>query len=113
MVLTQIFFISVPGLNKICRKLNVDCASAIVGFDFHGGWSHPTYDGFVICKEYEDQVVAAWELVSRQLRIPLFCKSLYIRGTQDLDLQMLSVLLMLFGKSRSALARSVALGAHF
>lgn len=51
------------GLNKVCRKLNVDCASAIVGFDFHGGWSHPVYDGFVICEEFADKVIAAWELV--------------------------------------------------
>lgn len=51
------------GLNKVCRRLNVDCASAIVGFDFHGGWSHPVYDGFVICEEFADKVIAAWELV--------------------------------------------------
>ncbi|KAH1011769.1 hypothetical protein HUJ04_001064 [Dendroctonus ponderosae] len=50
-----------PGLNKIAKKMNIDCASAIVGFDFHGGWSHPCYDGFVVCKEYEDQLICAWD----------------------------------------------------
>uniref|UniRef100_A0A1B0CUI9 Putative nucleotide excision repair complex xpc-hr23b subunit xpc/dpb11 n=1 Tax=Lutzomyia longipalpis TaxID=7200 RepID=A0A1B0CUI9_LUTLO len=49
-----------PGVNKICKRLNIDCAPAIVGFDFHSGWSHPTYDGFVICKEFEDTVLDAW-----------------------------------------------------
>lgn len=53
-----------PGLNKVARKLNIDCASAIVGFDFHGGWSHPIYDGFVVCQEFEDQLIIAWETVS-------------------------------------------------
>jgi xeroderma pigmentosum group C-complementing protein len=51
----------VPGLNKVARKLNIDCASAIVGFDFHAGWSHPTYDGFVVCEEFADVLAAAWE----------------------------------------------------
>lgn len=53
-----------PGLNKVCRKMDIDCASAIIGFDFHGGWSHPMYDGFVVCEEFADAVVAAWESVS-------------------------------------------------
>ncbi|XP_030755957.1 DNA repair protein complementing XP-C cells homolog [Sitophilus oryzae] len=55
------------GLNKTARKLNIDCAAAIVGFDFHGGWSHPVYDGYVVCKEYEDQLVKAWELEQDEL----------------------------------------------
>jgi hypothetical protein len=54
------FNFTVPGLNKTCRRLNIDCAAAVVGFDFHGGWSHPVYDGFVICEEFMDQAVDAW-----------------------------------------------------
>jgi xeroderma pigmentosum group C-complementing protein len=34
-----------PNLNRICRKLNIDCAAAVVGFDAHGGFSHAVYDG--------------------------------------------------------------------
>lgn len=49
-----------PGLNRICKKLGIDCANAVVGFDFHQGACHPTYDGFVVCEEFEDEVVAAW-----------------------------------------------------
>ncbi|XP_013104494.2 DNA repair protein complementing XP-C cells homolog isoform X1 [Stomoxys calcitrans] len=52
--------IRLPGLNRICKKLGVDCANAVVGFDFHQGACHPTYDGFVICEEFQDQVTAAW-----------------------------------------------------
>nr|CAH7736099.1 unnamed protein product [Callosobruchus chinensis] len=51
-----------PGLNRICKRMNIDCASAIVGFDFHCGGSVPSYDGFVVCEEYADQLIAAWEL---------------------------------------------------
>jgi len=35
--------VEMPGLNKVARKLNVDCASAMVGWEFHGGINHPVY----------------------------------------------------------------------
>lgn len=50
-----------PGLNKIARKLQIDCAPAVVGFDFHCGGSHPTFDGYVVCEEFKDTLIAAWE----------------------------------------------------
>ncbi|KAL1502453.1 hypothetical protein ABEB36_007592 [Hypothenemus hampei] len=59
--------LKLEGLHKVARKLNIDCASAIVGFDFHGGWSHPVYDGYVVCQEYEDQLVTAWETEQDEL----------------------------------------------
>lgn len=43
--------------------MNIDCPPAVIGFDFHGGWSHPTFDGFVVCKEHEDVLIAAWYMV--------------------------------------------------
>ncbi|KFB35511.1 AGAP003345-PA-like protein [Anopheles sinensis] len=49
-----------PCLNRICKKLRIDCAQAVTGFDFHGGSSHPVYDGFVVCEEFRDLVVDAW-----------------------------------------------------
>lgn len=48
------------GLNRVCKKLNVDCAPAVVGFDFHSGWSHPTFDGFIVCEEFSELVTDAW-----------------------------------------------------
>ncbi|XP_025948877.2 DNA repair protein complementing XP-C cells isoform X3 [Dromaius novaehollandiae] len=30
-----------PNLNRVARKLDIDCVQAISGFDFHGGYSHP------------------------------------------------------------------------
>lgn len=40
--------------------MNVDCALAVIGFDFHGGASHPVFDGFVVCEEFADDVVEQW-----------------------------------------------------
>nr|CAD7261439.1 unnamed protein product [Timema shepardi]CAD7570443.1 unnamed protein product [Timema californicum] len=50
----------VNGLNRVAKKLNIDCAPAVVGFDFHCGGSHPTYDGFVVCEEFVDILLDAW-----------------------------------------------------
>ncbi|CAG0918329.1 unnamed protein product [Notodromas monacha] len=52
---------NLPNLNKIARKLKIDCAQAMVGWDFHGGWSHPVYDGFVVCQEYEELLQDAYD----------------------------------------------------
>lgn len=50
-----------PGLNRIARKLGVDCAAAMVGWDFHGGSSHPVFDGWIVCVEHEDMILKEWE----------------------------------------------------
>ncbi|XP_076202538.1 DNA repair protein complementing XP-C cells isoform X2 [Aptenodytes patagonicus] len=50
-----------PNLNRLARKLDIDCAQAITGFDFHSGYSHPVTDGYVVCEEYKEVLIAAWE----------------------------------------------------
>ncbi|KAK7007050.1 hypothetical protein SK128_023605 [Halocaridina rubra] len=50
----------INGLNRIARKLNIDCAPAMVGFDFHSGWTHPVYEGYVVCEEFKDTLLDAW-----------------------------------------------------
>ncbi|SPP75904.1 blast:DNA repair protein complementing XP-C cells homolog [Drosophila guanche] len=50
-----------PGLMRVCKKLNIDCANAVIGFDFHQGGCHATYDGFIVCEEFREVVCAAWE----------------------------------------------------
>uniref|UniRef100_A0A1Y1MPJ7 Rad4 beta-hairpin domain-containing protein n=2 Tax=Photinus pyralis TaxID=7054 RepID=A0A1Y1MPJ7_PHOPY len=52
--------LQLAGLNKVARKMGIDCVPAVVGFDFHSGWNHPTYDGFVVCEEQSEALVAAW-----------------------------------------------------
>ncbi|XP_069680610.1 DNA repair protein complementing XP-C cells homolog [Periplaneta americana] len=52
--------LQVPGLNRVARKLGIDCAPAVVGFDFHCGGSHPMFDGFIVCEEHKDTLLDAW-----------------------------------------------------
>ncbi|KAL4536811.1 hypothetical protein Ndes2437B_g06215 [Nannochloris sp. 'desiccata'] len=53
--------IQLPGLGPICRKLGVDYAPALTGFDIRGGRSVPSIEGIVVCTEHEDAVRAAFE----------------------------------------------------
>ncbi|KAJ8393469.1 hypothetical protein AAFF_G00059420 [Aldrovandia affinis] len=53
--------VRLPSLHRVARKLDIDCASAVTGFDFHCGFSHPVTDGYVVCEEYQEVLQAAWE----------------------------------------------------
>ncbi|XP_067400430.1 DNA repair protein complementing XP-C cells isoform X1 [Emydura macquarii macquarii] len=53
--------LKLPNLHKVARKLDIDCVQAITGFDFHGGYSHPVTDGYIVCEEYKEVLIAAWE----------------------------------------------------
>lgn len=50
-----------PNLHKVARKLNIDCAAAVTGFDSHCGFSHAVTDGYIVCEEHKDILEAAWE----------------------------------------------------
>ena len=32
-----------PNLGSVAKKLNIDCAAAVIGFDTHHGHPHPVY----------------------------------------------------------------------
>ncbi|XP_076814596.1 DNA repair protein complementing XP-C cells homolog [Clavelina lepadiformis] len=49
-----------PSLNLTARKLNIDVATAIVGFDTHHGFPHPVTDGYIACAEHEEILRIAW-----------------------------------------------------
>uniref|UniRef100_A0A8C5SWF4 XPC complex subunit, DNA damage recognition and repair factor n=1 Tax=Laticauda laticaudata TaxID=8630 RepID=A0A8C5SWF4_LATLA len=53
--------LNLPSLHRVARKLDIDCVPAVTGFDFHGGYSHAVTEGYVICEEYKEVLVAAWE----------------------------------------------------
>ncbi|XP_078270399.1 DNA repair protein complementing XP-C cells [Rhinoraja longicauda] len=53
--------VQLPNLNRVARKLDIDCAAAVTGFDFHAGHSHPTTDGYVVCEEHVDILETACE----------------------------------------------------
>lgn len=52
--------IQLPGIAGICRRLGIDWAHALVGFDIRGGRSVPKIDGVVVCTEHEDAVREAY-----------------------------------------------------
>uniref|UniRef100_A0AAG5CUT7 Rad4 beta-hairpin domain-containing protein n=1 Tax=Anopheles atroparvus TaxID=41427 RepID=A0AAG5CUT7_ANOAO len=52
--------LQLPGLNRICRRLRVDCAQAITGFEYRNGGCQAVYDGYVVCEEFRDQVLDEW-----------------------------------------------------
>lgn len=52
--------IPITGLNRVAKKLGIDCASAMVGWEFSGGGCHPVFDGFVVCEEFQDTLMDAW-----------------------------------------------------
>lgn len=54
-------FRTVPALNRVARKLDIDCAPAVVGFNFGGGRPVPAFEGFIVCEEFEDILREAWE----------------------------------------------------
>lgn len=41
--------------------MNIDCATAVVGFNFGCMGAVPAIEGFVVCAEYEDTLREAWE----------------------------------------------------
>ncbi|KAK3103173.1 hypothetical protein FSP39_017002, partial [Pinctada imbricata] len=53
--------LQIPGLNKVAKKLNIDCVPAMVGWDTHCGFPVPLLDGFVVCEEHKETLMAAWE----------------------------------------------------
>ncbi|XP_029457237.1 LOW QUALITY PROTEIN: DNA repair protein complementing XP-C cells [Rhinatrema bivittatum] len=53
--------LQVSNLHRVARKLDIDCVPAITGFDFHCGFSHPVTDGYVVCEEHKEVLLAAWE----------------------------------------------------
>uniref|UniRef100_A0A182XW23 Rad4 beta-hairpin domain-containing protein n=1 Tax=Anopheles stephensi TaxID=30069 RepID=A0A182XW23_ANOST len=52
--------LQLPGLNRICRRLRIDCAQAITGFEYRAGGCQAVYDGFVVCEEFRDRVLDEW-----------------------------------------------------
>ena len=49
-----------PSVAAVCRKLNIDYAPALNGFDIRAGRSVPSIDGVVVCSEHEAAVRTAY-----------------------------------------------------
>uniref|UniRef100_A0A8C4XPW1 p125 n=1 Tax=Falco tinnunculus TaxID=100819 RepID=A0A8C4XPW1_FALTI len=79
-----------PNLNRLARKLDIDCAQAITGFDFHGGYSHPVYVKTVIfslfnnnpAQKREKRALGNWKLLTKGLLIRERLKQRYSIKTE-------------------------------
>ncbi|KAK9271667.1 hypothetical protein L1049_002030 [Liquidambar formosana] len=49
-----------PGAGPVAKRLEIDFAPAMVGFDFRNGRSFPVFDGIVVCAEFKDAVLEAY-----------------------------------------------------
>lgn len=49
-------------MNRVARKLRIDCSPAVVGFNFGCRGALPAFEGFVVCEEFEDTLREAWEV---------------------------------------------------
>ena len=41
----------------VAKRLGIDFAPAMVGFEFRNGRSVPVYEGLVVCSEFRDAVL--------------------------------------------------------
>ncbi len=46
---------------KLCKKLGIDFAPALVAWEFHNGKNTPKIDGIIVCEEQAEFLKDAWE----------------------------------------------------
>lgn len=46
-----------PRLVPVAKRLEIDFAPAMVGFEFRNGRSLPVYEGIVVCIEFKDAIL--------------------------------------------------------
>ncbi|XP_059623197.1 DNA repair protein RAD4 [Cornus florida] len=49
-----------PRVFAVAKRLEIDYAPAMVGFEFRNGRSVPVYDGIVVCAEFKDSILEAY-----------------------------------------------------
>ncbi|XP_031094662.1 DNA repair protein RAD4 [Ipomoea triloba] len=49
-----------PRIYPVAKRLEIDYAPAMVGFDFRNGRSVPVFEGIVVCAEFKDAILAAY-----------------------------------------------------
>lgn len=52
--------IRLPRVFSVAKRLEIDYAPAMVGFEFRNGRSYPIYDGIVVCSEFKDVILEAY-----------------------------------------------------
>lgn len=46
-----------PRVFAVAKRLNIDYAPAMVGFEFKSGQAHPVFEGIVVCSEFKDAIL--------------------------------------------------------
>ncbi|CAA0831228.1 DNA repair protein Rad4 family [Striga hermonthica] len=49
-----------PRVAAVAKRLDIDFAPAMVGFEFRNGRSVPSFEGIVVCSEFKDAIVEAY-----------------------------------------------------
>ncbi|KAK6913536.1 Rad4/PNGase transglutaminase-like fold [Dillenia turbinata] len=49
-----------PRVAPVAKRLGIDFASAMVGFEFRNGRSYPVFEGIVVCCEFKDAILEAY-----------------------------------------------------
>ncbi|XP_042029176.1 DNA repair protein RAD4-like isoform X1 [Salvia splendens] len=49
-----------PRVAQVAKRLDINYASAMVGFEFRNGRCVPSFEGIVVCEEFKDAVLAAY-----------------------------------------------------
>ncbi|KAJ7964480.1 DNA repair protein RAD4 [Quillaja saponaria] len=49
-----------PRVFSVAKRLDIDYAPAMVGFEFRNGRSYPVFDGIVVCTEFKDAILEAF-----------------------------------------------------
>ncbi|KAB1211313.1 hypothetical protein CJ030_MR6G021497, partial [Morella rubra] len=52
--------LSLPRVFTVAKRLEIDYAPAMVGFEFRNGRSHPVFDGIVVCAEFKTAILEAY-----------------------------------------------------
>ncbi|KAK3002726.1 hypothetical protein RJ639_018227, partial [Escallonia herrerae] len=58
--------LGLPRVFNIAKRLGIDYAPAMVGFEFQHGRSIPVYDGIVVCAEFKDAILEAYAEVEER-----------------------------------------------
>ena len=69
MVPTGAVHIPLKGTMKICKRLGIDYAEAVTGFEFGNQRAVPVITGVIIATENEDLVIDAWEKAEEERKI--------------------------------------------
>ena len=61
--------IPLRSTGKICKRLNIDFAEAVTGFEFGKQRAVPVITGVVVAKEHEEMVIEGWEKDEEERKI--------------------------------------------